>query len=340
MEFQDILSFIGATGSDGKVSKDFLKKAGKTALTLGAGRRERKRSEEARLAGLAEREKAFREQFGEGKKTFEQQLEMLRNMPSMTQESEDFVQQQKNVAEELLGRAGQRGQEQRSDVVSAAQSGDPRNTAQLLNVLEGMGASEDAARDKALQMKAGASGTAANLAERTQQFKTGLEKQLMDRAGMSADEARRGLLDINTAQESAAPMAQADSDATMTALATLMKDFNLGNPGDKTNQDTDDIVPTDDGVPTEEYGGRIKAEAGMRYMADQGFKTKGEFSHKRNKKAVIDEENGKKEAELTGGEIVFNPDQTSEMEALIANGNSEELMEYMKELLSKPQFQD
>lgn len=333
IDFSEILSSIaGEAGSDER--KKFLKGAGKAALTGLAGRRERKRSEEARLAGLAEREKAFKEQFGQGKKTFEQQLEMLRNMPSMTQESEDFVQQQKNVAEELLGRAGQRGQEQRADVVSAAQSGDPRNTAQLLNVLEGMGASEDAARDKALQMKAGASGTAANLAEKTQQFKTGLEKQLMDRAGMSADEARRALLDINTAQESAAPMAQADSDATMTALATLMKEYDLGNPGAKTNQDTDDEVPT------EEYGGRIKAEAGMRYMADQGFKTKGEFSHKRNKKAVIDEEDGKKEAELTGGEIVFNPDQTSEMEALIANGNSEELMEYMKELLSKPQFQD
>tara|TARA_S200002703_G_scaffold153136_1_gene154338 strand:- start:557 stop:1510 length:954 start_codon:yes stop_codon:yes gene_type:complete len=315
IDFSEILSSIaGEAGSDER--KKFLKGAGKAALTGLAGRRERKRSEEARLAGLAEREKAFKEQFGQGKKTFEQQLEMLRNMPSMTQESEDFVQQQKNVAEELLGRAGQRGQEQRADVVSAAQSGDPRNTAQLLNVLEGMGASEDAARDKALQMKAGASGTAANLAERTQQFKTGLEKQLMDRAGMSADEARRALLDINTAQESAAPMAQADSDATMTALATLMKEYDLGNPGAK------------------------KGEAGMRYMADQGFKTKGEFSHERNKKAVIDEEDGKKEAELTGGEIVFNPDQTSEMEALIANGNSEELMEYMKELLSKPQFQD
>lgn len=332
IDFSEILSSIaGEAGSDER--KDFFKKAGKTALTLGAGRRERKRSEEARLAGLAEREKAFKEQFGQGKKTFEQQLEMLRNMPSMTQESEDFVQQQKNVAEELLGRAGQRGQEQRADVVSAAQSGDPRNTAQLLNVLEGMGASEDAARDKALQMKAGASGTAANLAERTQQFKTGLEKQLMDRAGMSADEARRALLDINTAQESAAPMAQADSDATMTALATLMKEYDFGNPGAKSNDETGD-------GDSSEYGGRIKAEAGMRYMADQGFKTKGEFSHKRNKKAVIDEENGKKEAELTGGEIVFNPDQTSEMEALIANGNSEELMEYMKELLSKPQFQD
>jgi len=332
IDFSEILSSIaGEAGSDER--KKFLKGAGKAALTGLAGRRERKRSEEARLAGLAEREKAFKEQFGQGKKTFEQQLEMLRNMPSMTQESEDFVQQQKNVAEELLGRAGQRGQEQRADVVSAAQSGDPRNTAQLLSVLEGMGASEDAARDKALQMKAGASGTAANLAEKTQQFKTGLEKQLMDRAGMSADEARRALLDINTAQESAAPMAQADSDATMTALATLMKEYDLGNPGAKSNDETGD-------GKSSEYGGRIKAEAGMRYMADQGFKTKGEFSHKRNKKAVIDEEDGKKEAELTGGEIVFNPDQTSEMEALIANGNSEELMEYMKELLSKPQFQD
>ena len=242
IDFSEILSSIaGEAGSDER--KKFLKGAGKAALTGLAGRRERKRSEEARLAGLAEREKAFKEQFGQGKKAFEQQLEMLSNMPSMTQESEDLGQQKKNVEEERHGRTGERGQEQRDDVVNDAQSEWPRKPGRSLNVLEGMGASEDAARDKALQMKADASGTAANLAERTQRFKTGLEKQLMDRAGMSADEARRALLDINTAQESADPMEQADSDATMTALATLMKEYDRGNPGAKTNQDTEDEDP-------------------------------------------------------------------------------------------------
>ena len=66
-------------------------------------------------------------------------------------------------------------------------------------------------------------------------------------------------------------------------LWDVLKDYDPGNP----------------------QRGRIKAEAGMRYMADQGFKTEGEFNHDTNKKAVIDEENGEKEAELTGGELVF-----------------------------------
>ena len=38
-------------------------------------------------------------------------------------------------------------------------------------------------------------------------------------------------------------------------------------------------------------------------------KTNGEFDHDTNKKALIDEETGEKEAELTGGEYVLNPEQ-------------------------------
>ena len=48
-------------------------------------------------------------------------------------------------------------------------------------------------------------------------------------------------------------------------------------------------------------------------------KTGGEFNHGTNKKALIDEESGEKEAELTGDEtmFVFNPKQTSTFEKLV-----------------------
>lgn len=69
--------------------------------------------------------------------------------------------------------------------------------------------------------------------------------------------------------------------------------------------------------------------------------TEGEFSHETNKKAIIDEETGEKEGELTGQEaIVFNDEHVSIIEELTNSGDEETLMEFMKHLLSQPQFQD
>ena len=45
-------------------------------------------------------------------------------------------------------------------------------------------------------------------------------------------------------------------------------------------------------------------------LNDQIYVTGGEFDHDTNKKALIDEETGEKEAELTGDEAVLNPEQT------------------------------
>jgi hypothetical protein len=68
--------------------------------------------------------------------------------------------------------------------------------------------------------------------------------------------------------------------------------------------------------------------------------TEGEFSHDTNKKAVIDEESGEKEGELTGGEIVFNPEQTDNIEEYVENRDAEGLLKYMTMLFSLPQFQE
>jgi len=312
------------------LESDLAKKLGRAALTAGAGAIERKRSEAQRLAGLEDKKKAFEEQFGAAKKGYEKQLEKLRAMADTTQRTEDAIQAEKEAAEAVIAGAEKRGQETRADIASALASGDPRSTANLLNVLERAGAGDDAARLQALQMKAGAEKTGAALAEQNKMFKTALEKEIMDRSGMAADEARKALLDIETAKQAASPAAMADAMQTATALGTLLKDYDFGNPGRTGDDDT----------TNQEYGGRLKAEAGMKYMGEEGFKTKGEFNHKTNKKAVIDEEDGEKEAELTGGELVFNPDQAGEMEELIEKGDEKGLLRFMKDLLSKPQFKD
>ena len=152
----------------------------------------------------------------------------------------------------------------------------------------------------------------------------------MGRGATAADEGRRELLDLQERREAVGPDATASGIQTATALGSLLKDFDFGNPGTGNG---------DDGTDENKYGGRIKYKNGG-YMADEGFKTKGDFNHDTNKKAVIDEENGEKEAELTGGELVFNPDQSEMMEKLIKKGDEKGLLEFMKELMSKPQFQD
>tara|TARA_R100000231_G_scaffold138464_3_gene116881 strand:- start:2410 stop:3426 length:1017 start_codon:yes stop_codon:yes gene_type:complete len=45
-------------------------------------------------------------------------------------------------------------------------------------------------------------------------------------------------------------------------------------------------------------------------LSNQIYRTGGEFDHDTNKKALVDEETGEKEAELTGEEVVLNPEQT------------------------------
>lgn len=303
---------------------DQAKKLGKTALTVGAGAFERNRSKKQLEAGLEERRAAALEQQTEGKKAYEKMLEKLRSRPAVTQATEDSIQGQKEAAEALLAAGDRRTQEQRGDVVSALQSGDPRSAAGLLNTLEQIGAGDDAARARALGMKTGAEAQRAALTEKEKDFQSALDQMIMERGAAGADEGRRTLLDLAERSAAAGPAATASGMQTATALGTLLKDYEPGNPGATENK----------------YGGKIKAEAGMRYMADQGFKTKGEFNHDTNKKAVIDEENGEKEAELTGGELVFNPKQAKEMENLIEDGKAKELLEFMKELLAQPQFQD
>jgi hypothetical protein len=75
---------------------------------------------------------------------------------------------------------------------------------------------------------------------------------------------------------------------------------------------------------------RPKYEAGGKAM-----KTPGAFSHKANPIDVI--KDGKKIAEMTGGEYIFNPKQSEKLRNLSGDGNSA-LHKFVRDLLSKRQF--
>jgi hypothetical protein len=91
-----------------------------------------------------------------------------------------------------------------------------------------------------------------------------------------------------------------------------------------------------------------KEEGGM--LNDQIYVTGGEFNHDTNKKALIDEETGEKEAELTGDEAVLNPKQTEDtmmafnmLKAAVKNMENppQELLDALEKMkhFDEPQFQ-
>ena len=109
-------------------------------------------------------------------------------------------------------------------------------------------------------------------------------------------------------------------------------DLNANQPG--YTPETDYQLSTRLGLKNVAEGGKLSYGHGGEVM-----ETEGEFNHSTNKKALVDEESGVKEAELTGGELVFNPDQTQMMEELISSGDAKKLMAFLKDLMSQPQFQ-
>tara|TARA_A100001015_G_scaffold252845_1_gene292673 strand:+ start:64 stop:423 length:360 start_codon:yes stop_codon:yes gene_type:complete len=77
---------------------------------------------------------------------------------------------------------------------------------------------------------------------------------------------------------------------------------------------------------------------GGTYIGERGGMTEGDFDHSTNKKAIIDEESGKKEGELTGGEGVLNEDHLADIVKLIKEGDEDGLLAFLKSLLEEPQF--
>jgi len=86
--------------------------------------------------------------------------------------------------------------------------------------------------------------------------------------------------------------------------------LDFGQPAEGTFSSDDTVLPEEE--PGFDPYDVIYGRHGM-LIGKEGGITEGEFSHKTNKKAVIDQESGIKEAELTGGEGIVNPDQFKDL---------------------------
>lgn len=255
------------------------------------------------------------------KKGYEQSMEKLRSR-GITQETLDAIQDRRETSKALMTDfdAGQRRRDQM--LVDAISRGDNRGAAGLTSALDNSLQTELDTKAKVREGMNVASDTLAKITQDEQTRQSGIDAMEIDRFAKAGDAAAAEAADTREALATAGPTALTNALQTGITTYGALQRFDPENPGN-----------------TSENGGRIKAEAGMRYLADEGFRTEGEFNHDTNKKAVVDEESGEKEAELTGNELVFNPKQVSDMENLIEDGDAKGLLEFMKELLSEPQFQ-
>ena len=158
-----------------------------------------------------------------------------------------------------------------------------------------------------------------------------LEQLLMGTAQQAGDVAQSGIYGSQAAE--------IEGIMNLGNLATqgLLQGFG-GEKTTDTTDDTTDVLGSVGGAKDSTQFDFSGAD-GMR-IAQGGGMTEGEFSHATNKKAIIDEENGQKEGELTGGEMVFNPEQTEGITTMVEKGDAEGLLMLLRELLNEPQFQE
>ena len=282
-----------------------------------------------RRAGQKELSKEFTDQEESGKKMYESMLEELRSGKyDVSQGALDTSTAQKTLAEEFVANANRRGAEGRSDVVSAIRSGDSRMSGLVPRSISQINNNIQDAELQGLESKVSADKYISDLEQKGLENQRGYTEDIMQRAGEGAEAGRQGRLSAMLAQQGA-PWG-AIGDGINTGLATYSalnkpeeKDVG-GSP--KSSQDMNSILDLLGG-----YGGNKKYENG-------GLVTEGEFSHEDNPKAIVDEETGVKEGEVTGDELIFNPEQSGEIEALVESNDGKGLLNYFKELLQLPQF--
>ncbi len=184
----------------------------------------------------------------------------------------------------------------------------------------------------------------ADLEQAALQRKQGLKLGLLeeDRAMALADRAtaRQNIEAARQAKRAAGAQIASSAIGGLTGLASLLPEAEDGGRvkyghGGKMNED---VL-----IAILEEGGKN----------DPVTKLEGEFDHDTNKKAIIDEETGVKEAEATGGEYILNPEQGEEInmaykgiEQIVDSGEEptmDQLMalyEAVRNVFSQPQFNE
>lgn len=262
--------------------------------------------------GLAQQSKlredlAKRQQAAEGQ--FDRSLQAIRDISfEPSQELRDARMSQLQAGRAIGDLAAQRTDEAQARAIAALRDS-PRDLQSvgmrvIDSALDAQQQADIAGTQQTLDAELGMAEDAEAARMRGIQRDLSLEQMLMGRAAQAGDVAQTGIF-----------ASQAAGTEAIQALG------NLG---------TQAMLPLVEGYSTSEKGG---------YIGEKGGVTEGEFDHDTNKKAIIDEENGQKEGELTGGEMVLNPEQTDGITTLVEKGDADGLLMFLRDLLSQPQFQ-
>jgi hypothetical protein len=323
---------------------DFLDSdTGKLTTSALAGLLQKIGSKRAGKAGQDFLQEEGREQKESGIKLYEKMLEELRSGKfDVAQEQRDASEDAKIAAEEFVEATRRRGQEGRGDLVSAIQSGDPRMSGLVPQQAREIEQNLQRANLLGLDKRAAANAVIADLEQSALDKQAALSEKLMDRGALGAEAGRQMELAAMLQAAQAGPASTEAGLNTGIAAYSALTDPKVGvGLGDGNNTSMDGVLELlnqinpdqeEEEVPNNEQGGVLNFE-------DGGGMTNGEFSHENNPKAIIDEDTGLKEGEVTGGELVFNVDQTDTIEELVESGEGGKLVEFLRNLLSKKQFQ-
>lgn len=283
-------------------------------------------------AGQAELQEEGRKQSESGKKLYESMLDKLRRGDFVSQAQRDLSADTKVAAEEFIESTRRRGDEAGAAAIDALTQ-DPRMAALLPRQARAIEQNLQDAELKGLREKVAADEAVAGLEQAGLEFKRGLDVSEMQRGAAGAEAGRQMLLNAMLQEAAAGPTATQEGIKTASTLLAALRDYEPSSPN------REDPPETVDPIDVQEVPNPDLEEERELVVGEEGMKTNGEFDHDTNPKAIVDEDTGVKEGEVTGGELIFNPKQSNTMEDLIEKGDAKGLLEFMKDLLAQPQFQ-
>lgn len=288
--------------------------------------------------GIASNKRA-KQQRKEGEKIARKAEKRIREANfTVGQEQRDLADLQKQQFEDLQSLVNRNRMAQSQQAI-ASSLGDPTRTASGVSpLLDKMNQSNLETSLQLGQQKTAVDQQLANLTDQIR--RANLQKNLNLDAQLRGEGVTAAGLGFAAQGDAQDMMIGSLAEGIDTGLAA----FNLAS-----GFNADGSKKTDVEVEENPSGSGGSGEKGIN-LSNQIYRTGGEFDHDTNKKALVDEETGEKEAELTGEEVVLNPDQTeSTMKAadmlfafLKENPDAPEEVKKAVELLAflnEPQFQ-
>jgi len=299
----------------------------------------------------------------EGERLFEQQLEDLRSGKydlTVSQAQRDVADLARQYGEQAAMTAERRGAAAQQAALFGLRGGDPRLAAmmpaQTRATEEATQRAQIAGTGMALTAQQQLAGQEQAVLTQNEQARRMLEQMQMQR-GAAAGEAGRQQQVAGIGQLASAPM---DFAALNIASGGFTKkDGTLigGGGGDIKSFDIPDYVgdfrqkyglnatpgsATPTYTPPDPFDLYQTANIRPTFSEDGGkapMVTPGEFDHDTNPIDMVAED-GTKVGEVTGGELILNPEQSNTIEELVEKGDGDALVMYLKDLFEQPQFQE